>query len=178
MKTWYILFSEYENTVATAKRMIKACMPKGCGMYVPILVRNEEYHVNKLTTKPVYPFYIFIYCEKEEQLNTILKRMESHGMGGYFLTTPDGNYATITDEDIKKIKEQSMAYSSKLKTTSKSRKFALGDQIEIISGPLEGTCGTISNMNEKFINILYTIDKGPVIELPVFPSDIRKTRRK
>lgn len=174
MKTWYILFSEYENTVATAKRMVKHCMPKGCGMFVPIMMRNEEYHVNKLTTKPVYPFYIFIYCEEESQLDTILKRMESAKMYGYFLRNPDGSYATITTDDIRKIDAQGNIFTNSIsKQKPVDSKYEIGDVVQIICGPMEGVTGTISSINSKYINILYTIDKGNVIELPVFPSDIQ-----
>jgi len=174
MKRWYILFSEYENTVATAKRMVKHCMPKGCGMFVPIMMRNEEYHVNKLTTKPVYPFYIFIYCEEEKQLDTIIRRMESAKMYGYFLRNPDGTYATITTDDIRKIDEQGSIFTNNVvKQKPLKTRFALGDLIEVVCGPMKGVVGTICSINAKYINILYTIDKGGVIELPVFPSDIK-----
>ena len=51
MKNWYVLFTGYENSLATMKRLVKTCLPKGCGAYIPITTKNN---------KCVYSFWLTI----------------------------------------------------------------------------------------------------------------------
>ena len=172
MKNWYVLFTGYENTLVTMKRLVKSCLPKGCGTYVPVTIKGSTDRPNRLYHQSVYPFYIFVCCTDPSQLDILLKKMRELKIDGYFLTNERGEKATLSSDEVRKITTQK---DTPDKPVTKLNGFSLGDKIRIKYGPFLGYESNISVLTPEFAFIpITTKKKKRCIDLPVFYSDLEK----
>lgn len=168
MKKWYILFTSYENSLATMKTLTKAHLPKGCGAYIPVTITENKFHKSRIYNKAMYPFYLFIGCTDESHLKILLKKMSAANIEGYFLRNSDGSYATLTSDEIRNLETN---YKIQEQTQIKHN-HEIGDVITIKNGPMTGVSGVITTISEDIITISYTTDKDQQIDLPVFVADL------
>lgn len=169
MKKWYILFTNYENSLATMKRLITANLPKGCGAYIPITVTGNKYHKTRTYTKPLYPFYLFICCKEESQLGILLKKMVPLNIEGYFLQNSDGTYATLSSDQIRHM-ETSLSQVQDMTNPE----FTPGQSVNIVSGPMKGMKGLVTALSNEYVFVSMSTNKGKFIELPVLAADLEK----
>lgn len=169
MKTWYILFTNYENSLATMKRLVKSHLPKGCGAYIPTMVTGNKYQKKRLYNKPMYPFYLFVCCTSETQLDILLKKMSSMNISGYFLKNSDGSYATLSLDQIRKLET-----SFSKEPTQEEINYLPGDTVRVVSGPMSGVSGTVTSVINDKVLISFETKKGKYIELPILVSDLYK----
>lgn len=169
MKKWYILFTNYENSLATMKRLVKTHLPKGCGAYIPVTISGNKYHKTRIYNKPVYPFYIFICCTDESQLKILSKKMAPLNIVGYFLQNQDGSYATLSSEQIKNMETNILKPME-----SDDNPYYPGESVEIVAGPMSGISGMVTSVSGELVFVTLQTVKGRYIDLPVLKSDLIK----
>lgn len=167
MKQWYILFTNYENSLATMKRLVKAHLPLGCGAYIPVTLVGKRYHKTRMYNKPLYPFYLFVCCTDTKQLDILLRKMKALNIDGYFLQNADNTYATLTSDQIRHM-ETNLTQTS----TETECPFAPGEEVVVVSGPMSGISGLVTSYSEEYVFISMCTKKGRFIELPVLVTDI------
>jgi len=173
MKDWYVLFTGYENTLVTMKRLVKSCLPKGCGAYVPVKVTGNKERPNRFYNQSVYPFYIFICCTDKSQLSILEQKMKQMRIDGYFLTEPNGEIATLTSDEIRKITANAADESTK--ELKEMNGFTAGDSVKVIGGPMEGFSSRVAFVTSEYAFIsLVTHKKNRSIEIPVLYSDLER----
>lgn len=168
MKRWYILFTNYENSLATMKTLAKSHLPKGCGAYIPVTISENKFHKSRIYNKAMYPFYLFICCTDESQLKILLKKMASFNIEGYFLRNNDGTYATLTSDEIRNLATNYKITEEKILDHG----YEIGDVVTIKNGPMTGVSGSITSVSDVIITIAYTMEKDKQIDLPVFVADL------
>jgi len=172
MKNWYVLFTGYENTLVTMKRLVKSCLPKGCGVYVPVTVKGSAERPNRFYHQSVYPFYMFICCTEVKQLDILLKKMKELKIDGYFLTNENGEPAALSSDEIRNI---TATKETKDKPITDLNGFSLGDTVRVKSGPFLGYESSISILTKEFAFVpLETKKKKRTIDLPVLYCDLEK----
>ena len=169
MKHWYILFTNYENSLATMKTLVKSHLPKGCGAYIPVTISENKFHKSRIYNKSMYPFYLFIRCKEEAQLKILLKKMNSLNIDGYFLRNNDGSYATLTSDEIRNL-ETNYKIPQQLNV---DHPYEIGEIITVMDGPMKGVTGCITSVVDDKVTISYTTEKNKQIDLPVLVSDLK-----
>lgn len=176
MKKWYILFTGYENSLATMKRLVKSCLPRGCGAYIPTTVKNNKDRPTRVYNQPIYPFYLFICCTDSSHLGILKKKMSQLKIDGYFLTDPDGTIVTLTTEEVRDIMENA---EDTIKAPSKiTTLYKPGDTIVVSSGPLSGLCGRVAYITHEYVyvSVLSKTTKNN-LEIPLLVSDIARKEK-
>ena len=172
MKEWYILYTNYENSLATMKKLVKTHLPKGCGAYIPVTISENKFHKTRIYNKPMYPFYIFICCTEEKQLKILAKKMNSNGIYGYFLRNSDGTYAKMSSDQIRNLET-----NYKLpKQENTNNPFDVGDEIHVTHGPMTGISGIVTSTSGEYVFISMCTEKGTYIDLPLLASDLKKPK--
>lgn len=171
MKQWYILFTAYENSLATMKKLVKSNLPKGCGAYIPSTIVGAKYHKNRLYNKPVYPFYLFVCCTDGKQLDILQKKMRGLNIDGYFLQNVDGNYATLTSDQIR-----SMETHKKDNIEASTCEYCVGEEVVVSGGPMTGLRGLVTAITDEFVYLSLCTKRGKFLELPVLYSDLQKEK--
>jgi transcription antitermination factor NusG len=169
MKQWYILFTNYENSLATMKTLAKSQLPKGCGAYIPVTISENKFHKSRIYNKAMYPFYLFVCCTDESQLKILLKKMTALNIEGYFLRNNDGSYATLTSDEIRNLETNYKITED----TIVGHTYAIGDVITVKNGPMTGITGPITSISDTILTISYVMEKDKQIDLPVFVSDLQ-----
>lgn len=167
MKKWYILFTCYENTLATMKKLVKSHLPKGCGAYIPLTITGNRYHKTRLYNKPMYPFYLFVCCTDEKQLSILRSKMRSLNIEGYFLQNEDGSYATLSTEQIRSMETN----ITKTPATQESVYFP-GEEVSVINGPMKGVTGLITSISGELVYVTMCTNNGKYIDIPILVSDL------
>ena len=174
MKQWYILFTAYENSLSTMKKLVKSNLPRGCGAYIPsTIVVGNKYHTNRVYNKPVYPFYLFICCTEQKQLNILRKKMRLLNIEGYFLQNVDGTYATLSSDQIR-----NMETHKQQSTHIQESQYAIGEEVTVATGPMAGFTGVITTLTDEFVYLSLCTKKGKFIELPILYSDLSQGENK
>lgn len=172
MKSWYILYTNYENSLSTMKTLVRSHLPKGCGAYIPVTISENKFHKTRIYNKPMYPFYIFICCTDESQLKVLKKKMLQNNIVGYFLRNSDGSYAKMSSEQIRNLET-----NYKLpKTDDVVNPFEVGDEAHVEHGPMKGISGIITSVSGEYVFISMCTDKNKYIDLPLLMSDLKKNK--
>jgi len=139
---WYALhtFSGYENV---AKENLETVVSKFnlqdriFDIVIPMEDVVEEKKGKKvLVERKSMPCYIFVKMIYGDDLWHNVTN--TRGITGF--VGPNGRALALTDEDVRK---------NKLEVIKVSVSVEVGDKVEIIDGPLEGTIGTISGVNAE-----------------------------
>ncbi len=139
---WYALhtFSGYENV---AKENLETVVSKFnlqdriFDIVIPMESVVEEKKGKKvLVERKSMPCYIFVKMIYGDDLWHNVTN--TRGITGF--VGPNGRALALTDEDVRK---------NKLEVIKVSVSVEVGDKVEIIDGPLEGTIGTISGVNAE-----------------------------
>ena len=137
---WYALhtFSGYENV---AKENLETVVSKFnlqdriFDIVIPMESVVEEKKGKKvLVERKSMPCYIFVKMIYGDDLWHNVTN--TRGITGF--VGPNGRALALTDEDVRK---------NKLEVIKISVDVEIGDKVEIIDGPLEGTIGTVSTVN-------------------------------
>lgn len=137
---WYALhtFSGYENV---AKENLETVVTKFnlqdriFDIIIPMESVVEEKKGKKvLVERKSMPCYIFVKMIYADDLWHNVTR--TRGITGF--VGPNGRPLSLTEEEVRK---------NKLEVIRVSVDVVVGDKVEIIDGPLEGTIGTVSNVN-------------------------------
>ena len=139
---WYVLhtFSGYENV---AKENLENVVEK-FGLQDRIFdivipeedVIEEKNGKQKLVTRKSMPCYILIKMIYGDDLWHNVTR--TRGITGF--VGPNGRPLALTDEEVRKNKLEKIKVEVDLK---------VGDKVEVIDGPLEGTIGTVQSVNPE-----------------------------
>ena len=139
---WYALhtFSGYENV---AKENLETVVTKFnlqdriFDIIIPMESVVEEKKGKKvLVERKSMPCYIFVKMIYGDDLWHNVTN--TRGITGF--VGPNGRALALTDEDVRK---------NKLEVIKISVDVEIGDKVEIIDGPLEGTIGTVSAVNAE-----------------------------
>lgn len=139
---WYALhtFSGYENV---AKENLENMVPKFnlqdriFDIVIPMESVVEEKKGKKvLVERKSMPCYIFVKMIYGDDLWHNVTN--TRGVTGF--VGPNGRPLSLTEEEVRK---------NKLEVIKIEVNVAIGDKVEIIDGPLEGTIGTVSNVNAE-----------------------------
>ncbi len=171
MKDWYVLFTGYENSLVTMKRLVKSVLPRGCGTYAPVIVKGHKDRPTRFHNQSLYPFYLFICVTEENQLAILEKKMRSLRIDGYFLRKPDGSPAKLTSDDIREIELRNMSQERDILTEKNG--FSAGVRVRVISGPLEGYESSVAYITKDYVFVaMTTTRKNLNIEVPMLYSDL------
>ena len=171
MKDWYVLFTGYENSLATMKTLVKSVLPKGCGAYAPVMIKGYKDRPNRFHNTSLYPFYIFICCTEESQLGILERKMNAMHIDGYFLRHPNGSPAKLTSDDIREIELRNASQDMKLLTEKDG--FSSGVRVRVVSGPLDGYEGSVAYITNEYVYVsMVTKKKQLTIEVPFLYSDL------
>lgn len=175
MKNWYVLFTGYENSLATMKRLVKTCLPKGCGAYIPITTKSNKNRPTRVYSQSLYPFYLFICCTDEKQLYVLEKKMHQLNIDGYFLENTDGKIVPLSADEVRALVSVEFDDQKKPIADEKINGFSSGDFITVIDGPFKGYTSRIAYVTEEYAYIsMLTKKKKIAIEVPMLYSDIKK----
>lgn len=139
---WYALhtFSGYENV---AKENLENMVPKFnlqdriFDIIIPMESVVEEKKGKKvLVERKSMPCYIFIKMIYGDDLWHNVTN--TRGVTGF--VGPNGRPLSLTEEEVRK---------NKLEVIKVEVSVAVGDKVEIIDGPLDGTIGTVSGVNAE-----------------------------
>lgn len=139
---WYALhtFSGYENV---AKENLENMVPKFnlqdriFDIIIPMESVVEEKKGKKvLVERKSMPCYIFVKMIYGDDLWHNVTN--TRGVTGF--VGPNGRPLSLTEEEVRK---------NKLEVIKVEVNVSAGDKVEIIDGPLDGTVGTVSNVNAE-----------------------------
>lgn len=171
MKDWYVLFTGYENSLVTMKRLVKNVLPKGCGTYVPVIIKNNKDRPTRLYNQSLYPFYIFVCCTDPDQLGLLERKMKQMRIDGYFLKDQNGEPAKLTSDEIREIEMRNMDRDSKLLMEKDG--FSAGTRVRCSMGPMKGFEGCVAFITNEFVFVsLVTKKKKVTVEVPMLYSDL------
>ncbi len=139
---WYALhtFSGYENV---AKDNLTTVVSKFglqnriFDIVIPMeTVVEEKNGKKKLVERKKFPCYIFVKMIYGDDLWHAV--INTRGITGF--VGPNGRAQPFTEEEVRKNKLEKIKIQTNLN---------IGDKIEVIDGPLEGTIGTVQSVNEE-----------------------------
>ena len=137
---WYALhtYSGYENV---AKENLLAVIPKFnlqnriFDIVIPMeTVVEEKNGKKKLVERKSMPSYIFVKMIYGDDLWHAV--INTRGITGF--VGPNARALALTEEEVRKNKLEKIKVEAKLD---------IGDKVEVIDGPLEGTIGTVQSVN-------------------------------
>lgn len=172
MKNWYVLFTGYENTLVTLKRLVKSCLPKGCGAYAPVTIKGSDERPNRIYNQSLYPFYLFICCTDKSQLKVLLDKMYQLHIEGYFLTTLDGELAQLTSDEIRQIEESKQ--DEVVNAVKEINGYSSGDRVRVTSGPMKGLVSSVAFVTKDYAFVSMITKKHKPIEVPFLYSTLEK----
>jgi len=138
---WYVAhtYSGYENKVkaniekSVENRGIENLIQK---VEVPLEdVIEEKNGVEKVVKRKVFPGYVVVKMIMNDESWYVVRN--TRGVTGF--VGPGSKPVPLTDEEVAKMGVDSVRVSE--------AKFAVGDSVEITSGPMEGFTGTVSEFD-------------------------------
>ena len=139
---WYVIhtYSGYENMVKDSiEKLIENNNLQDYifDIQIPMEQTLEEKNgKKKVVSRKIYPCYIFVKLIYTNNIWFMITN--TRGVTGF--VGPGGRPLPLLDEEVKKMR---------LETVVVDVNFGVGDQVRVISGPLEGNIGTIESMDEK-----------------------------
>ena len=139
---WYILhtYSGYESMVKdNLERLIENnnLQDKIFDVKIPMeqTIEEKSNGKRKIVDRKLLPCYVFIKMVYSNQLWYMITN--TRGVTGF--VGPQGRPIPLKEEEIRKMR---------LETVVVEGEFAVGNRIEVVSGPLEGFVGTITELND------------------------------
>ena len=139
---WYILhtYSGYESMVKdNLQRLIENnnLQDKIFDVKIPMeqTIEEKSNGKRKIVDRKLLPCYVFIKMVYSNQLWYMITN--TRGVTGF--VGPQGRPIPLKEDEIRKMR---------LETVVVEGEFAVGDKIEVVSGPLEGFVGIITELND------------------------------
>ena len=139
---WYILhtYSGYESMVKdNLERLIENnnLQDKIFDVKIPMeqTIEEKSNGKRKIVDRKLLPCYVFIKMVYSNQLWYMITN--TRGVTGF--VGPQGRPIPLKEDEIRKMR---------LETVVVEGEFAVGDSIEVVSGPLEGFKGIITELND------------------------------
>ena len=139
---WYILhtYSGYESMVKdNLERLIENnnLQDKIFDVKIPMeqTIEEKSNGKRKIVDRKLLPCYVFIKMVYSNQLWYMITN--TRGVTGF--VGPQGRPIPLKEDEIRKMR---------LETVVVEGEFAVGDKIEVVSGPLEGFVGKITELND------------------------------
>ena len=139
---WFILhtYSGYESMVKdNLQRLIENnnLQDKIFDVKIPMeqTIEEKSNGKRKIVDKKLLPCYVFIKMVYSNQLWYMITN--TRGVTGF--VGPQGRPIPLKEDEIRKMR---------LETVVVEGEFAVGDKIEVVSGPLEGFSGIITELND------------------------------
>ena len=140
---WYILhtYSGYESMVKdNLQRLIENnnLQDKIFDVKIPMeqTIEEKSNGKRKLVDRKLLPCYVFIKMVYSNQLWYMITN--TRGVTGF--VGPQGRPIPLKPDEIRKMR---------LETIDLEGEFAVGDNVAVVSGPLEGFTGTITELNDS-----------------------------
>lgn len=166
---WYILhtYSGYESMVKeNLERLIENNNLQEMIFDVKIPMEQtieEKNGKRKVVERKLLPCYVFIKMIYSNQLWYWITN--TRGVTGF--VGPQGRPIPLKEDEIRKMR---------LETVVIEGEFAVGDKVEVVSGPLEGFKGEISELNDIAQKAKINVDMfGRVTDVEVEYQNIKKT---
>ena len=139
---WYILhtYSGYESMVKdNLQRLIENnnLQDKIYDVKIPMeqTIEEKSNGKRKIVDRKLLPCYVFIKMVYSNQLWYMITN--TRGVTGF--VGPQGRPIPLKEDEIRKMRLEEIVVEGE---------FAVGDKIEVVSGPLEGFVGTITELND------------------------------
>ena len=139
---WYILhtYSGYESMVKdNLQRLIENnnLQDKIYDVKIPMeqTIEEKSNGKRKIVDRKLLPCYVFIKMVYSNQLWYMITN--TRGVTGF--VGPQGRPIPLKEEEIRKMRLEPIVFEGE---------FAVGDKIEVVSGPLEGFIGKITELND------------------------------
>ena len=138
---WYVIhtYSGYENKVATSIEKVvdlRGLHDLICEVKIPMEKVQDVKESGEVveTERKLLPGYVLVNMVVNDDTWVLLRNIR--GVTGF--VGPLGRLLPLTDDEVKR-----MGLESKLENVD----FAVGDNVKIISGPLESVLGVVSSLN-------------------------------
>lgn len=139
---WYILhtYSGYESMVKdNLERLIENnnLQDKIFDVKIPMeqTIEEKSNGKRKIVDRKLLPCYVFIKMVYSNQLWYWITN--TRGVTGF--VGPQGRPIPLKEDEIRKMRLEEIVVEGE---------FAVGDKVEVVSGPLEGFVGTITELND------------------------------
>jgi transcription antitermination factor NusG len=133
MEFWMAVYTKPRHEKMTEKFLIE----KNIKTYLPLIkVKRKWSDRFKWIEKPMFNSYIFVHSHKKETLNIV----QTYGV--HHIVKIGGEIIPIRDSDIEGIKNLIEGGFDPEPTDY----FVVGDEVEIIGGPLKGMAGYVSRI--------------------------------
>ena len=141
MKKWMVVYTKPRHEKIAYKYLCK----KNIKTYLPLVKEKRKWSDrNQWIQKPMFTSYIFVYAEKNESYNIV----QTYGV--HHIIRIGGEIVPIRESIIEGIRQLIEGGFNPEPTDY----FAVGDEVEIIQGPLKGMKGQISRIKRQDYFIL------------------------
>ncbi|OCQ22909.1 hypothetical protein A7985_02830 [Pseudoalteromonas luteoviolacea] len=157
-RKWYVVYTRPNAEKKFAEQIKK--ITSGCDFYLPLKTESRQWSDRvKRISIPLFKSYVFVFLNDDEY--HYIKRL--NGFVDYIKF--NGKPSVISSSEVEKIKT---IVASEFPCEPTSRKFALGQIVEIKSGSLRGYRGQLVDIqNESVFAIeLQGIEQSLLISIP------------
>ena len=141
MKKWMVVYTKPRHEKIAYKYLCK----KNIKTYLPLVKEKRKWSDRyQWIQKPMFTSYIFVYAEKNESYNIV----QTYGV--HHIIRIGGEIVPIRESIIEGIRQLIEGGFNPEPTDY----FAVGDEVEIIQGPLKGMKGQISRIKRQDYFIL------------------------
>ena len=141
MKQWMVVYTKPRHEKIAYKYLCK----KNIKTYLPLLKEKRKWSDRyQWIQKPMFTSYIFVYAEKNESYNIV----QTYGV--HHIIKIGGEIIPVRESIIEGIRQLIEGGFNPEPTDY----FAVGDEVEIIQGPLKGMTGQISRIKRQDYFIL------------------------
>ncbi|KZW99869.1 transcriptional activator RfaH [Pseudoalteromonas luteoviolacea] len=157
-RKWYVVYTRPNAEKKFADQVNQ--FTTGCDVYLPLITENRQWSDRvKLVSRPLFKSYVFVYLNDDEY--HYIKRLS--GFVEYIKF--NGKPSVVSSLEVEKIKK---IIASGFPCEPTTRKFALGQSVEIKSGSLRGYQGKLVDIKNDAVFAIEVqgIDQNLLMSVP------------